>query len=613
VPASFKTNPISLDELLRACETGEIQLPDFQRSWVWDDDRIRSLIASISQAFPVGALMTLETGGEVDFKPRLIQGAPDSHAGAHPRSLLLDGQQRMTSLYQTARRRQVVETITARRVKVKRWYYIDIEAALDPAKVREEAIIGVPEDRVVRENFGKDVLLDLSTPQKEYQALMFPVNQVFDWDDWQDGFRDFWEDDKEKRDLFRAFKAEILQNFKSYDVPVISLDRNTSKEAVCLVFEKVNTGGKALDAFELVTAMYAADGFELRKDWFARQQRLSQWKALSQVANTEFLQAISLLHTKEARLAADAAGDKGRELPVSATRQSLLKLPLAAYEKFADKVEEGFVRAAKFLHGQNIFRAYDLPYQSQLTPLAAILADLGAQWEHDEVRRKLALWFWNGVFGELYGSAVESRFARDIVEVPSWIARGHVPSTVSQATFRADRLLSMRSRVSAAYKGLNALLMEAGAHDFRSGQKFDQAVFFEENVDIHHIFPRDWCEKQGIKAAIYDSIINKTPLGARTNRILGGVAPTAYIQRLETGWKDHPAIDPARLDEHLRSHLIDPALLRSDAFDDFMKARRRSLEELIEVAIGKPIYRGDGADEAEEDLADDHDLTEEAA
>lgn len=613
MPASFKTNPISLDELLRACESGEIQLPDFQRSWVWDDDRIRSLIASISQAFPVGALMTLETGGEVDFKPRLIQGAPDGNASAKPRSLLLDGQQRMTSLYQTARRRQVVETITARRVKVKRWYYIDIEAALDPTKAREEAIIGVPEDRIVRENFGKDVLLDLSIPEKEYAALRFPVNQVFDWDDWQEGFWEFWENDKGKRDLFKAFKADVLQNFKNYDVPVIALDRNTSKEAVCLVFEKVNTGGKALDAFELVTAMYAAENFELRKDWFARQSRLAHWKALTQVANTEFLQAISLLHTKEARLAAEAAGDKGRELPVSATRQSLLKLPLAAYKKFADQVEEGFVLAAKFLHGQNIFRAYDLPYQSQLTPLAAILAELGPQWENDEVRRKLAQWFWNGVFGELYGSAVESRFARDIVEVPAWVLGGPAPSTVSQATFRADRLLSMRSRVSAAYKGLNALLMKSGAHDFRSGQKFDQTVFFDESVDIHHIFPRDWCEKQGIKAAVYDSIINKTPLGARTNRILGGVAPTAYIERLETGWKDHPAIDPGRLDEHLRSHLIDPALLRADAFDGFMKDRRRALEALVEYAIGKPIYRGDATDEAEEDFIDEDLLTEEAA
>jgi uncharacterized protein with ParB-like and HNH nuclease domain len=69
--STFKTNPIRLKELLDECHSGVLQLPDFQRSWVWDEDRIKSLIASISRAFPVGALMTLDRGGSVDFKPRL--------------------------------------------------------------------------------------------------------------------------------------------------------------------------------------------------------------------------------------------------------------------------------------------------------------------------------------------------------------------------------------------------------------------------------------------------------------------------------------------------------------------------------------------------------------
>jgi hypothetical protein len=190
--ASFKTNPISLEELLKQCERGEIQLPDFQRSWVWDDERIRGLLASISQAFPVGALMTLENGGEVDFKPRPIEGVPKAAETAKPASLLLDGQQRMTSLYQTAMRKAVVATITPRRQKVHRWYYFDMNKALDPAQDREGTIVGVPEDKVIRSNFGKDIDLDLSTPEKEYEHMMFPMHQVLDWDAWQDGFGDYW-------------------------------------------------------------------------------------------------------------------------------------------------------------------------------------------------------------------------------------------------------------------------------------------------------------------------------------------------------------------------------------------------------------------------------------
>ena len=74
-----------------------------------------------------------------------------------PKSLLLDGQQRMTSLYQVTLRKKVVETVTPKKKKVQRWFYIDIRKALDPAVDREEAIIGVPEDRSCATDFGREV------------------------------------------------------------------------------------------------------------------------------------------------------------------------------------------------------------------------------------------------------------------------------------------------------------------------------------------------------------------------------------------------------------------------------------------------------------------------
>jgi len=624
--STFQTNPYDLYKLLDDCHRGVMQLPDFQRSWVWDEDRIKSLISSVSRAFPVGALMTLDTGGGVNFKPRPVEGAPAEAKQFSPHSLLLDGQQRMTSLYQVTLRGKVVETVTPKKKKVKRWFYIDIRKALDPTIDREEAIVGVPEDRVVRKEFGREVELDLSTPEHEYANLMYPIWQVFDWDTWQDGFDNYWRGDAKEaiRQEFRVFKKQILDNFKYYRVPVISLDRTTSKEAVCVVFEKVNTGGKPLDAFELVTAMYAAEGHELRKDWYGddgtpgRHRRFkdtmrpadSENGIIANVANTDFLQAISLFYTRGRRQVAEKAGKKGKELPaVTGNRQALLNLPLEAYKKYEKQVEQGFIQAAKFLHMLHIYRIFDLPYQSQIVPLAAILADIGDAWEHEANRAKLIRWYWNGVFGELYGSAVETRIARDFMEVPVWLNGGPEPSTVSETIFRADRLKTMRMRLSAAYKGINALLMKEGAQDFRSGQKFDHTVFFGEYVDIHHIFPQDWCKRHGIKPAIYDSIINKTPLSYRTNRIIGGVAPSEYLTKLEAGDKKNPPILTDKLNEYLSSHLIDPTLLRSDKFEAFMADRQKRLLTLIENATGRAPYVGDiqeeGVDvEADEDTAE---------
>jgi hypothetical protein len=619
--STFQTNPIDLHRLLDECHRGIIQLPDFQRSWVWDEDRIKSLIASISRAFPVGALMSLDTGGPVNFKPRPVEGAPAEARQTAPQSLLLDGQQRMTSLYQVTLRGKVVETVTPKKKRVKRWFYLDIAKAIDETADREEAVIGVPEDRMERTDFGREVTLDLSTAEKEYAALMFPVSQVFDWDTWQDGFNDHWSGDEHKaiREQFRTFKKEVLENFKMYRVPVIALDRSTSKEAVCVVFEKVNTGGKPLDAFELVTAMYAASGHELRKDWYGdggikgRHRRLadtlrpadSDAGILAGVGNTDFLQAISLFFTRDRRRAAEQTGKGGKELPaVSGNRQALLDLPLEAYKQYEAQVERGFVQAAKFLHMLHIYRIFDLPYQSQIVPLAAILADIGDAWEHEANRAKLVQWYWNGVFGELYGSAVETRVAKDFMEVPGWLSSGGPePSTVSETIFRSDRLKTMRMRLSAAYKGMNALLMKEGAQDFRSGQKFDHTVFFGENVDIHHIFPQDWCKTQGIKPAVFDSIINKTPLSYRTNRIIGGVAPSEYLAKLESGNSSTPPITREKLDTYLQSHLIDPALLRADKFEAFMEDRQKRLLGLIEQAMGKAAYSGNIPEEGEDDEA----------
>ena len=214
---TFKTNPVPLETLLRQCGDGKIQLPDFQRSWVWAEDRILSLIASISSAFPIGALMTLESkSGSTMFARRPVHGAPTTAKEMTPDELLLDGQQRMTSLYQACVRREVIETITPKNKLVKRWFYIDILKALQAGADRDDAIFSVPEDRRIKTNFDRDILLDLSKPQHEFEKLMFPLNRVFDWDEWQETFGDYWiaKGEIAKRDVFKNFKNEVFGQFQ---------------------------------------------------------------------------------------------------------------------------------------------------------------------------------------------------------------------------------------------------------------------------------------------------------------------------------------------------------------------------------------------------------------
>lgn len=607
---TFDSTAEVLEDLLEQAGTGKLQLPEFQRDWVWDDYGIRSLLASLSQAFPVGAVMMLQTGGEVDFRPRPIAGAGGSTSLQEPERLVLDGQQRLTSLFQACYTNTPVTTLSDKRRRIRRWYYIDMNKALDSGADREEAIIGVPEERIIRKQFGREVALDLSTPEKEYEQHMFPANRLFAPDEWEDGYQAFWDYDSEANKFYRDFRREVIDAFRRYQVPVISLRRETTKEAVCLVFEKVNTGGKKLDAFELLTAIYAADDFNLRHDWLGdtnqgiegRSVRLARYTVLQELASTDFLQAIALLHTSERREEARAQGiTNPKELPaVSCTRRTILNLPLSAYKSYADTVETAFTRAAQFLWLQKVYWHKDVPYPTQLVPLAAVIAKLGNRWEDHTVREHLARWYWCGVFGELYGSTTETRFANDFVEIPEWINGGQEPSTVREAVFAPDRLHGLRSRIAAAYKGVNALLKKRGCRDLRSGQPLEYNTFWEEGVDIHHIFPQAWCKKQGLTRTTFDSILNKTPLSQRTNRIIGSRAPSDYLQRIQ----EEAGVPEDTLDEWLRSHAMDPESLRANDFQAFIDRRSDTLLGWIAEAMGKEILR-EGVQSEGEDPGED--------
>ncbi len=589
---TFSSDKEGLGDLLSSINKGKTQLPDFQRGWIWDDEHIRSLLASVSLSYPIGAVMMLETGGAgVRFKPRLVEGVA-LPSKVEPERLILDGQQRLTSLYRSLCAIEPVKTKDSRGNEILRWYYLDIRKALSPNGDREEAIIALPEDKQ-RRNFRGETEEDYSTRDLECKASLFPLSIIFDVQaltGWQLAYLKADPGNMQERlALWNDLIQNVVQRIQQYQIPLIVLKKETPKAAVCQVFEKVNTGGVALNVFELLTATYAADDFDLRHDWEARERRFRKYKVLTSIANTDFLQAISLLATRAKRLEALDAGTSADNAPgISCKRKEILELSLLDYQKWAEIVTKGFKNAIRILHAQHVFDARDLPYRTQLTPLAAALAILGERAEQDGVRKKLGRWYWCGVFGELYGGAIETRFARDVPELIQWIDGGPEPSTIADANFAPARLLTLRSRNSAAYKGVSALLLREGGLDFRTGDAIGLQMYFDDKIDIHHIFPQDWCRSNGIEPRRCDSIVNKTPLSAKTNRQIGGNAPSVYLPRIERSAE----ILPERMDEILASHLVDATKLRGDDFTEFFSAREARLVDRIEQAMGKPIARG---------------------
>lgn len=185
---------------------------------------------------------------------------------------------------------------------------------------------------------------------------------------------------------------------------------------------------------------------------------------------------------------------------------------------------------------------------------------------------------------------METRIANDLEELLAWIDEsGAEPRTIYEAAFQPSRLHTLRSRLSAAYKGLNTLVLREGANDFFWKATIQELDHEEVVLDIHHIFPKVWCEQKGIKPAVFNAIVNKTPISYKANRMIGGKAPYNYLASIQS--HKQVGLDDEAMNAILESHRIDPESLRVDDFYRFYERRKESLLEIVEQAMGKAVER----------------------
>lgn len=593
-PSSLDTN---LSQLLQEVATGKMQLPEFQRSWTWDDNRIQGIIASLSQGYPMGAIMRLQYGNpDICFKYRTFEGV--APLVVIPEHLVLDGQQRLTSIYQSIYSGKAVTTKTDKGKEIKRFYYLSMKDCLDESMDRQDAVVAVPEDKKVKSNFDRDIVIDLSDTTKEYENKMFPINIVFDSTalmKWNFGYMMHYQGDPQALQMLDKFQTEVINTIVAYKLPVITLDKSTPREAVCKVFENVNTGGVPLTVFELVTATFATyqdptthEGFDLRKDWEQCKKIIRaegdtlRTDLFDGIDETAFLTTVTLF-TSYLDKQANKIG------AVSCKKKDVLNLKFESYLQNRDQVLAGFQMAREFLlKYQYVFRMRDLPYATQMIPLAAICAVLGKTKVNEANTTKvLTRWYWCGILGEMYGGANETRYANDIEDIVDEVYGKPNPArTVNAAFFSATRLLTLQTRLSAAYKGIMALLYKEKCRDFMNDTTIDLVNSMVQSPDIHHIFPEAYCVKSGIKRQRYNSIINKTPILPETNRSIGGNAPSVYIKGI---LKKVDGLTEEELKERIESHFVNYSALSADDFDTYFIDRAKALLVLIEKAMGKQV------------------------
>lgn len=562
------TNPRALKELLSEIHSRTTVLPDFQRDFVWEPNATQELVESIANDYPAGSLLRVRDPHGF-FACREFEGAPPLDGHKHT-FLVLDGQQRLTSLY------QAFYGVGDHK------YYLDLRKLL-AGKDFDEAIFyeRATTKKVKRyETFdyqAKELILPLSVLKGGaggFLEWLFSVTNPLPPAErlaMQDGLR--------------QVNEKWIKTIDDYHFPVVTLSDKTEAPALCTIFETLNRTGVKLSVFELLTARFWPQKINLRALWDDARDAHSLIEEF-EVDPYYVLQAIAL--------------GVGSRAP-TCKRSDVLGLSAADIESGWKAAILGLAYALEILRddGGVVFPKW-LPYQTMVIPLSAVLARVGMP--NSPIagvrREKLKRWFWCAVFGQAYENAPNSQSAKDFTELVKWLEDGPEPEVVSTFRFDPNALRDVTPRQRSIYRGALCLILGNGARDFHCQAVITRKLIEDAGIDDHHVFPSDFLAKQkGIKSARQrDCVLNRTLIDRTTNHMISNRAPSDYMKEIRAT-KGFP------FDSVLNSHFLptgDESPFWTDDYDSFLTWRQGQLWEEIKRVTGATLAADLEADEEDQ-------------
>ena len=541
--SSFETNPKRLKSLLAAIDERELALPDFQRSFVWDPNATELLLESIASGFPAGSLLFIKHRDDL-FAIREFEEAPKLNG--RPHAVVLDGQQRLTSLYQALTGRGDFR------------YFISMEPLLEDDI--EEAVFHESLARVARRNLD-----DRDTQARDLILPMSRLMETNGFGKWRDEVLQLRGSDKGLGDQLWAVHDRWLKNIEEYEFPVVTLSETTPLEAVCNIFETLNSTGVRLTVFELLTARFWPHGIDLRGLWDEAKTRFDVLDDFG-VDPYYLLQMVALRAEKKA-----------------CTRSVVLDLTPTDMRVHWEIVAAGTAGALTFLKEEcGVVRGRWLPYEPMLIPLGAIWTDKvdGVPGPSQITRKdKISKWYWCSTLGQVYENQTNTRASQDHKAIPAWLEGGSAPPAVASFKFEHD-LRNITHRQRALYRTLIGLLVRQGARDFHSGDLLTWDRVHDDQINDHHIFPQAYLRdlESPVEAKLRDSVLNRALIDKITNIRIGKRPPSDYLQEIAD------EVGDVRLDSILKSHMLPvggSSALRTDDFEGFLIAREAALRDAV--------------------------------
>ncbi|MBC2579958.1 DUF262 domain-containing protein [Clostridium sp. DJ247] len=519
---------IKIKELVDYVYNGEVVLPDFQRSFIWEPEDLRELLVSVLGDYFIGSMLVLDDIYKEDspFALRLIEGVTSIKPDAQIRSVvsvILDGQQRTTALFYALYEPQI--SLKGRKSVYR--FYIDLEKALQG-------------------DWDKAVIAAYLNDKRKINAIksnkyIIPFSSIRDLKEITKQFKD----NEEFEGIY-----DLIKRVLDKEINIIKLPRNTELEKIVETFERINRTGEPLSIFDLTVARLFKYGIKLR-DLLSKAK--DEYESIRIIKPDMILKTISLIRN----------GESKRKNILSLSNEDFVK----DWEFAIVSLDKAYKRIVDIKSGYGVYNINKwIPYSTMIVPLAAMLHFIRiSNIENLNNYAKIDKWYWSSVFSSRYDQGVDSTSASDYKIIKDWILdNSKTPDFIKNFNVSEDKL-DVDSKTSAIYKGIINLIVLEGALDFKTGNPIQ---FDDESIQDDHIFPKSKYKM--------NLISNRTLITSNASK--GDKSTSIYFEeRIREQGKE-------AVIKILKSHLINEEALNyllNDDIKNFMLCRKKVILDKI--------------------------------
>ena len=522
-------------DLISEIQKGIIKIPKFQRDFVWSIEKTAQLLDSLLKGYPIGTFILWQTDERInDIKNIGNLEIPDTPEGTKVQ-YVLDGQQRITSLYAAFLGAKIQKS--------------------GEKKITDYAQIFVDLDKDINEN--SEQVVTSERPDKNYISLSDVLNFMNKMTEIKDNYSD---------EYFRKIHS-YSRAFDTYDFSTVLL-RKEDLDSAIEVFTRINTGGKTLTLFEIMSAKTYDESrnFDMQRKWEDFISELGEIK-YEGVSSTNILSLLALVlsSTKECK------------------RKTILKL---SKQEIIDNWDF-LISALK--DSIDYFRTtYRIPV-SQLLPYDALLVPFAYFFYHNKEkpnanqRKYLEEFFWRASLSFRYSSSTESKLAQDVKRIDQ-ILNDKRPGYTEMKVYldSPQDLIDTNFSAGNSYcKAILCLLAYREPKDFQDNGRVildNSWLKVASSKNYHHFFPKAFLKNKTTMNS--NSLMNITFVSDHLNkRKIGAKAPSVYIADFKD---ENPDINKS-----LNSHFIDldGFGIESNDYEVFLKQRSELIFEDLKARI----------------------------